>query len=341
MPKGSTKVPNLSPPAPPHSPVTTTACAPNPLPPTPSTATSPTDARAVQKGKGQEELQAFEDDDAFNPEEGPFDLVNKDAGAVNVPPLKVHRYAPFTLERRKKVTEMVQGFFKALNDYAKHENIDPTAVTKCFSAHLSSLKLSPWAAIQHLQSIVRNSGSGYSSNKLHFPTVHLMQCNSEVDFDGLFNTAVTGRPVTLEDDNAASIEGYDEDESDNETPQPSTSTSAPKSTAAIDKIKYQELLVKARRYVGGEKRLKHAKERMEEFMHTSATDNWRVQEIKTSNAELTYGITVTGLITGSSALHTKSLQDLVVFGPNEEVINMMNLIVKGQDNIHSFIRTSI
>jgi hypothetical protein len=55
----------------------------------------------------------------------------------------------------------------------------------------------------------------------------------------------------------------------------------------------------------------------------------------------TYGITVTGLITGSSALHTKSLQDLVVFGPNEEVINMMNLIAKGQDDVHSFIRTSI
>ena len=113
-----------------------------------------------------------------------------------------------------------------------------------------------------------------------------------MDFDGLFNTAVTGRPVALEDDDAVSFEGYDEDESDDKTPQPSTSTSAPRSTATIDKIKYRELLAKARKYVGGEKRLKqalveHAREQMGEFMHASATDNWRVQEIKASHAELT------------------------------------------------------
>ena len=54
-----------------------------------------------------------------------------------------------------------------------------------------------------------------------------------------------------------------------------------------------------------------------------------------------YGVTVTGLIAGSSALHTKSLQDLLVFGPNDEVINMTNLIIKGQDDVHSFVRTSI
>ena len=259
----STKVPSLSPPAPPISPVATTTCPPNPLPPTPPAATLPVDAGAVLKGKQREEPQAFDpaNGGAFNStEEGPFNLSDKDPGAVNAPaPLKVHRYAPFTLERQKKVTGMVQGFFKTLHDYAKHENIDPTAVTKCFSAHLASLKLSPWAAIQCLQSIVRNGGSEYSNATALLPHCWPNVMPSEVDFNHLFNTAVTGRPVALEDDDTVSIEDYDEDESDDdEMPQPSTSASTPRSTPTIDKIKYRELIAKARKYIGGEKRLKQA-----------------------------------------------------------------------------------
>ena len=73
----------------------------------------------------------------------------------------------------------------------------------------------------------------------------------------ILHYTVTGRSVTLEDDNAVSIEGYGEDKSGDETPQASNSTSAPRSTATIDKIRYQEL-AKARKYARGEKHLKQA-----------------------------------------------------------------------------------
>jgi hypothetical protein len=73
----------------------------------------------------------------------------------------VHRHAPFTLEKRKKVTGMVQGFFKTLSAYAKEENLDLTAVTKCFNEHLTSMRLSSWQAFERLLSIQRHGGSKY------------------------------------------------------------------------------------------------------------------------------------------------------------------------------------
>jgi len=82
---------------------------------------------------------------------------------------RIHRYAPFTLERRKKVTEMATEFFKALHDYANEENIDLTAVTKCFTEKLTSMKLSSWQAFQQLSSIQRNGGSKYLNKAALFP----------------------------------------------------------------------------------------------------------------------------------------------------------------------------
>lgn len=122
---------------------------------TPRPATPPTPAPSnknvneASKGKQRQRVEQH-DSDAAN-----------DGTASAAEWLRVHRYAPFMLEKQKKVTGMVQDFFKTLAAYAKEENIDLTAVTKCFNAQLTSMKLSPWQAIQRLLSIERHGGSKY------------------------------------------------------------------------------------------------------------------------------------------------------------------------------------
>jgi hypothetical protein len=105
---------------------------------------------APPKGKQQEEQQ--DSDDA--------------AGAAAQPGIR--RYAPFTTEKRKKVTGMVQEFFRTLDAYAKEENIDLTAVTKCFNEHLTSMKRSPWQAFLRLFCIQRRSGSKHFNSTALF-----------------------------------------------------------------------------------------------------------------------------------------------------------------------------
>jgi hypothetical protein len=54
-----------------------------------------------------------------------------------------------------------------------------------------------------------------------------------------------------------------------------------------------------------------------------------------------FGITVAGLVTGSSVLHPKSSKGLHVFGPTTEVTNMMEVLLKSEDEVQAFIKTSI
>jgi hypothetical protein len=100
-------------------------------------------------------------------------------------------------------------------------------------------------------------------------------------------------------DEVASDEEEEEEESDDESSQPSPSTSASSVMAA--KLKYRELLAKARKHPGGEKRLKwaivqHASDRMEEYIHDGATDNKRVKAIRDSHEELTQFVSQCGFI---------------------------------------------
>ena len=119
---------------------------------------------------------------------------------------------------------------------------------------------------------------------------------SEVDFDGLLIAAVGVGSAAMQDDEEVGSNGDsdDEDESDDGHSLPSASASASAATLIVRaaKLKYRELLAKARGYPGGEKRLKqaiiqHASDRMEEYLHDGATDNRRVKAIKESHAELT------------------------------------------------------
>jgi hypothetical protein len=54
-----------------------------------------------------------------------------------------------------------------------------------------------------------------------------------------------------------------------------------------------------------------------------------------------FGITVAGFVTGSSALHHKSSKGLHVFGPTTEVANMVDVLLRGEDHVEAFIKTSI
>ena len=115
---------------------------------------------ASSKGKQREEKD--DSDDAMS------------AAGVAAQP-GVHRYAQFTLEKRKKVTAMIQEFFGALQAYAQEENIDLTAVTKCFNERLTSMKLSSWGAIQRLLCIERHGGSKYLNHTALF--LHIDTCD--------------------------------------------------------------------------------------------------------------------------------------------------------------------
>jgi len=97
------------------------------------------------------------------------------------------------------------------------------------------------------------------------------KCTSEVDFDGLLNTAVGAGSAAMQDDEEVESNGdldddLDDDESDDGQPLPSASATASASTSAsasalasaatssviAAKLKYRELLAKARKYPGGE-----------------------------------------------------------------------------------------
>jgi hypothetical protein len=237
----------------------------------PPTASSARNVSAASKGKQREEPQGSD--------------AAMDATGAPVQP-GIHRYAPFTLERCKKVTGMVQEFFGALDAYAKEENLDLTAVTRCFTQHLTTMRLSPWQAIQRLLSIQRNGGSKCLDIAALF--VWADRRVSEVDFDSLLNAAAGAGPSAIQDEETEEVEDSDEYEGSDESCLPSASPSS----ATVDKAKYQELLAKARKYPGGEKRLKqaivqYASDRMEEYIHVGATDNRRVRAIRDSHAELT------------------------------------------------------
>jgi hypothetical protein len=56
--------------------------------------------------------------------------------------------------------------------------------------------------------------------------------------------------------------------------------------------------------------------------------------------EAIYGISIAGFVTGSSVLHPKSAEGLHVFGPNEEVKNMVSQLI-ADDNVQAFVKTSV
>lgn len=78
---------------------------------------------------------------------------------INSSPLHVHRHVPFTLEKQKVVAKMGQDFLRQLHDYAKQENLDPTAVARVFETQLGGMKLSAWQAFQRLKSVARGGKS--------------------------------------------------------------------------------------------------------------------------------------------------------------------------------------
>jgi len=211
------------------------------------------------------------------------------AGVAEQP--KVHCYAQFTLEKRRKVTAMVQDFFGTLDAYAKEENIDLTAVTKCFKEQLTSMRRSPWQAMERLFCIQREGGSKYFNNTAL--SLHVDKCGiSDVDFESMLNAAIGARSAAVQDEEAGSDEDSDDDESDQEEDSSLPTTSTSTSFVMAAKLKYQELRAKARKYPGAEKRLKaaiiqQAADRMEDYLHDGATDNRRVKAIRDSHEELT------------------------------------------------------
>ena len=138
-----------------------------------------------------------------------------------------------------------------------------------------------------------------------------MQCGSDVDFESMLNAAVGPRSAAVQDEEAVGDEdsdsnGSDKDDSDEDesaddeskdNEEPATSLSFVKAA----KLKYRELLEKARKHPGAEKRLKaafvqHGADRMEEYIHDGATDNRRVRAIRDSHQELTQFVSCFGFI---------------------------------------------
>ena len=102
------------------------------------------------------------------------------------------------------------------------------------------------------------------------------------------NAAAGTGSAAVQDEEMVDIEDSDEEEGSDQSCLPSASSSS----TMVDKVKYQELLAKARKYPGGEKRLKqaivqYASDRMEEYIHVGATDNRHVRVIRDSHVELT------------------------------------------------------
>lgn len=142
---------------------------------------------------------------------------------------------------------------------------------------------------------------------------------------------------------------------------------------AGDSVQYRALLKKAQKHPHGEKYFKralieHASVRMGELIQAGATDTQHVKALnealvdlkryvcnhavimvslmvigilQSSYMEGIHGITVAGLITGSSALHPKSSNSLHVFGPTSEITNMMDVLLKSNNDVQAFIKTSI
>lgn len=57
--------------------------------------------------------------------------------------------------------------------------------------------------------------------------------------------------------------------------------------------------------------------------------------------EAMFGITVTGVIMGSSVLHGKSAMGMYAFGPNREVTGIMELLITRSPAVHAFVKNSI
>src|ERR1700733_12560100 len=131
----------------------------------------------------------------------------------------------------------------------------------------------------------------------------------------MLNAAVGARSAAMQDEEAdiqdeeADVqdeeaesdddEDLDKDESDNDKGSSLPTASTLYVRAA--KLKYRELLAKARKHPGAEKRFKaalvqHAADRMGEYIHDGATDNRHVRAIRDSHEELTQFVSRFGFI---------------------------------------------
>jgi hypothetical protein len=59
-----------------------------------------------------------------------------------------------------------------------------------------------------------------------------------------------------------------------------------------------------------------------------------------SYIQAVFGVTITGLATGSSSLYPKSSTGLHTFGSTPEVIHMMNILLESEA-VQGFVKTSI
>jgi hypothetical protein len=180
-------------------------------------------------------------------------------------------------------------------------------------------------------------------------------CRSAIDFEALLQ-AGTARGAMEE-----------EDERDEDLPAQSTLP-----TQAMD-TSYRGLLARAKGMPGGEAAFKsaliqEAANRLDNVITSGASDRERMKAredalvklhqyvsfsslseqsrsihsfTKSSYLEAMYGITATGFVTGSSALHPKTSEGLHTFGPSQEVKNLVNVLLTEQRDVHAFVKTSI
>jgi hypothetical protein len=73
--------------------------------------------------------------------------------------IRVHRHAPFTMEKQKMVLSMTYDFIDNLRRFAKEENLDPTAVVRVFGKQLGAAKMTSWQAYEKLACLERG-GTG-------------------------------------------------------------------------------------------------------------------------------------------------------------------------------------